>query len=72
MSEYRYMNPHERRPAVLLLDDGSRVELPDISVGEALELVRIAREDNMLIGSETDPRRVREVGFEEGEGEGER
>jgi hypothetical protein len=56
-----------RKPAVLLLDDGSRVELPDLTVGQALELVRSAHEDGVLIGGEIDPQRIKEVGFESDE-----
>ena len=53
-----------RKPAVLLLDDGTRATLPDLTVGEALDLVRMARENNVLVGGELDPRRIVEVGYE--------
>lgn len=53
------------KPAVLLLDDGSRAELPDLTVGEALEVVAAAKRDNVPIGGDLDPARVVEVGYEE-------
>jgi hypothetical protein len=56
-----------RKPAVLLLDDGSRVELPDLTVGEAHDLVAQGRAMNEPIGGTLDAHRVKEVGFEEDE-----
>ena len=55
------MDDLELRPAVLVLDDGAKVELPDLTIGEALEVVRIAAEFGELVGGEIDAARVRGV-----------
>lgn len=59
------MTDLNRKPAVLVLDDGTRAELPDLTVGEAIEVVRMARELGEKIGGDLDPERVREVGWED-------
>jgi hypothetical protein len=58
-----------RKPAVLNLDDGTRAELPDYTLGEAMALLDLARENGGLIGGEIDPDRVVSVGFYEDEEE---
>jgi len=54
----------KRGPAVLELDDGSIVYMPDLTLEEALAFVKLARELGERIGGILDPRRVRRVGFE--------
>lgn len=54
-----------KRPAVLLLSDGARVELPDLSVGEAIAVVDLARGFGDFVGGDIDPERVVDIGYEE-------
>lgn len=49
-------------PAVLVLDDGRQVELPDVSIRQAGQLVSLALETGDLNGGEIDARRVRRIG----------
>jgi diadenosine tetraphosphate (Ap4A) HIT family hydrolase len=57
------------KPAVLLLDDGSIVELPGLTAGEAAELVRMAQCLDEAIGGHLDPHRVQAVSSYEPAGE---
>jgi hypothetical protein len=55
-------DPGWEAPAVLFLEDGSRVELPEITVRDARAFVELALETGALIGGEVDPRRIQGIG----------
>jgi hypothetical protein len=55
-------DPGWDRPAVLVLENGQEIELPDVTVRDAAAFLRTAFELEELIGGEIDPRRVRSIG----------
>lgn len=49
-------------PTVLVLDDGSQVELPEVPMRDARAFLSLALDTGAWIGGLVDPRRVRAMG----------